>query len=77
MVILPTHQPHAHVYFTFAHSCFVISLLQVTENMMVPGLSENSVLLVRAAELLGGGGVSDALFESMVMVASLPSKLIE
>ena len=45
--------------------------------MLVPGLSENSVLLVRAAELLGGGGVSDTLFESMVMVASLPCKLIE
>ena len=46
------------------------------ENMLVPGLSENSVLLVRAAELLQGGGVSDALFENMVVVASLPSKWI-
>ena len=44
--------------------------------MLVPGLSENSVLLVRAAELLQGGGVSDALFENMVVVASLPSKWI-
>jgi hypothetical protein len=42
--------------------------------MFVPGLSENSELLVKAAELLAGGGVTDALFENTVMVASLPSK---
>ena len=43
--------------------------------MVVPGLSENIVLKVKAAELLSGGGVGDTLFQSTVMVASLPSKL--
>ena len=49
---------------------------QVTENMVIPGLSENSTLLVRAAELLSGGGVSNTLFERTVMVAALPSESI-
>lgn len=39
------------------------------------GLSENSVLLVKAAELLAGGRATDTLFQNMVTVASLPSKL--
>ena len=42
--------------------------------MLVPGLSENSALLLRAAELLSGGGVGNTLFERVVMVVSLPSK---
>ena len=42
--------------------------------MLVPGVSENNALLLRAAELLSGGGVGNTLFERVVMVASLPSK---
>jgi hypothetical protein len=44
--------------------------------MFVPGLSENSVLLVKAAELLAGRGITNALFENTIMVASLLCKLI-
>ena len=57
------------------YPCIVVSLLQVMENMLVSGLSENSVLLVKAAELLAGGRATDTLFQNMVTVASLPSKL--
>ena len=45
--------------------------------MVIPGLSENSSLLVRAAELLSGGGVSNTLFEGTIMVAALPSESID
>ena len=53
----------------------VVFLLQARENILVSGLSENSVLLVKAAELLAEGGVTDTLFQNTVTVASLPSKL--
>ena len=51
----------------------LLNSLQVSENMAVSGLTEESILLIKTAELLSGGQLGNVLFNGTVTVAAAPT----